>query len=116
MHKRIFLGLAIAWLWVSATTASAADFDYDWLSGGALNLYPGAGLIEHGWFVDGSAAVAPQFSLEGTFYRTDQGNYCPQVALGRGVVRTFGCVGQASNRESYRVGGGCRGPLFNRTL
>ena len=110
MDKQLLGGLLAAALCLMAGPASAADFDYDWVSGGALSAYPGGGLIAHGWFLDGSVAVAADFTLEGNFNRLDL-NGCPPVVLPFGQVQTFGCVGQSSNSETYRLGAGWHRPV-----
>lgn len=110
MDKLLIRGLMAMAICLAAAQACAADFDYDWVSGGALSAYPGSGLIAHGWFLDGSAAVAADFTVEGNFYRSDLDG-CPPVVLEPEQVQTFGCVGQSSNSETYRLGGGWHRPL-----
>lgn len=110
MDKRLLRGLMAMAICLAATQACAADFDYDWVSGGVLNAYPGSGLIAHGWFLDGSAAVAAGFTVEGNFYRSDLDG-CPPVVLALGRVQEVVCVGYASNSETYRVGGGWHRPV-----
>jgi len=110
MDKLLIRGLMAVALCLMAAPAAAADFDYDWVSAGMLNMYPGQGLIAHGWFLDGSAAVAPDFTVEGNFYRSEL-NGCPPVVSVPNQLQTFGCVAQASNSETYRLGGGWHRPV-----
>ncbi|HEY3644759.1 MAG TPA: hypothetical protein VGM16_05410 [Gammaproteobacteria bacterium] len=103
MHRlcvRLLLALSLA---LSLGAAEAADFDYDWLSGGLMRNYPG-GIVEDGWFVDGSVAVSSQFTLQGDFYRL---KYDQNLCLGTpGGLNTGICFGQSSRWDYLRLGAG----------
>ena len=110
MDKHLLRSLLAAAVYLLAASASAADFNYDWLSAGALNVYPGGGITERGWFLDGSYAVAPQFTVEGDFDRASL-NGCPALVAPQGQVLFIYCVKQASSDEDYRLGGGWHMPV-----